>query len=121
MIDIAEAVNGIVNELEKLKIDNIDVYDVSENSPIADYFVVSTADSIIQLGAARTRINNFMHRNKIPLKNPNEKWEGGWLIMDFGDIIANVFLEEKRSFYAIDDLLKAEKFDFYELKDGFAK
>ncbi len=31
----------------------------------------------------------------------------GWMIVDFGDVMVHIFLEEKRSYYALEELWAA--------------
>lgn len=113
-----EIIDGIVSELESLKVRDILVYDWGAASPLADFFVIGTADSFPQLDSARQKLDYFMGRRKMYLRNPTEEWTGGWLVMDFGDVIVHVFLEEKRSFYHLDDFLKSEKMEWDETRDA---
>ena len=112
-------IDQIKSALEDLKIRDISVYDLLGKSSLADYIVISTADSSVQIDSGRSKIEEVMWKHKIPLKNPSEEWGGGWLIMDYGDIIINIFLEEKRSFYNLDDLLRTHDYDSREIKNVF--
>ncbi|OHD56971.1 MAG: ribosome silencing factor [Spirochaetes bacterium GWF1_51_8] len=112
-------IERIKSALEELKIRDISIYDLGKKSVIADYIVVSTADSSVQLDSGRGRIEELMWKTKLPLKNPSEDWNGGWLIMDYGDIIINIFLEEKRSFYNLDGLLGSHEYESSEIKNVF--
>ncbi len=107
---------GIIKEIEKLKIRDIKVYNGLGKSMLADYFIVSTADSIIQLEAVRNKLIDYMDKHKVILKNPMEEWHGGWSLLDFGDIIVHTFLEELRSFYDIDSLLTGESYHIDKIK-----
>ena len=101
-----DILTGITEELEKLKIRDIHIIDKKGVSIIADYFIITTADSIQQIEGIREKLKDHMWKYKIGLKNPLEKWEDGWLLLDFGDYIIHVFLEEKRNFYNIDSLIE---------------
>ncbi len=104
--------------MENLKLNDIVFYDVQGLSPLTDMFVVASADSITQLEAARNQAQRIMKNNKLTLKNPTEDWSGGWLIMDYDEVIINIFLEEKRSFYNLDDFIKAGKINLDEIKNA---
>ena len=101
-----EIIAGIKEELEKMKFRDIHIIDKQGVSIIADYFIITTADSIPQIEGIREKLKDHMWKYKIPLKNPLERWEDGWLLLDFGDYIIHVFLEEKRNFYNIDSLIE---------------
>ncbi len=109
---------ALIDALENLKLTEIAQYDVSKISPLTDQFLIASADSMTQIDGARNRILEIMHPTKLRLKNPNEDWKGGWLIMDYGDIIINIFLNETRSFYNLDNFIKAGKIDLDELRDA---
>lgn len=106
------------DSLESLKLEQIVFYDVSKFSPLADIFLLASADSMPQLDASRNKVIDIMQQTTLKLRNPHEDWKGGWLIMDYGDIIINIFLTEKRSFYNLDDFIKAGKLDLDELRDA---
>lgn len=96
----------LFSEMEALKIRDIRSYDLLGRSILADTFVLSTADSITQMEAVRNRAGEVMKKAGYRLKNPNEEYEGGWLLLDFGDVIVHVFLEELRSFYNLDAIME---------------
>lgn len=106
---------GLLKELESLKIRDIKLYNSEGKSILADYFILSTADSIIQLEAVRSKLLDYTRKHNIGLKNPLEEWQGGWCLLDFGNFIVNIFLEEKRSFYDLDGLLLGAGFSIEEI------
>ncbi len=101
---------ALTKELENLKIYDIYLYDAENKSILADYFVVSTADSLVQMEAARNKLVEMMKKHRIALKNPQEEWHGGWCLLDFGNIVANILLKELRSFYDLDNLFAQSGF-----------
>jgi ribosome-associated protein len=107
MESLMDLLGGIYNELESLKLTDINVYDSGGKSILADYFFVSSADSIVQLEAVRNNLIRYMKKFKTYLRNSMEEWHGGWCLLDFGDIIIHIFLEERRSFFQIDRLMES--------------
>jgi len=101
---------SIKKELESLKLINIKAFDAEGKSILADYFFISTADSLVQIEAARNKLIELMDKHNIYLKNNLEEWHGGWCLLDFGNIIIHILLEERRSFYQIDRLMENAEF-----------
>ncbi len=99
-----------------MKATDVVSFDLRGKSSIADFYVLASVDNAILLDAARSKIDDLMWNRKFKWRNSLEEWHGGWLIMDYGDIVANVFLEEKRKFYNLDDFLKAGNFDLNEIE-----
>jgi len=99
----------VVGELQKFKVRSLRVIDASGYSLLADVFLIGTVDSLIQLEAVRSRVVDEVEKQGWYLKNPLESWEGGWLLLDFGDMIIHVMLEELRSFYALDTLIEGRE------------
>jgi|YNPMSStandDraft_1061717.scaffolds.fasta_scaffold27454_2 ribosome-associated protein len=101
----------IISEMERLKLYNILQYYSKGHSIIADYFIVSTAESLMQIEAARNKLIELMEKYFLYLKNPLEEWHDGWCLMDFGNIIVHVFLEEVRNFYNLESLFEGAGFE----------
>lgn len=95
----------VMSEIEKLKVRSLRVVDASGYSLLADFFVIGTVDSLVQLEAVRHRVVEEMEKHGWFLRNPLEPWEGGWLLLDFGDIIIHMMVEELRVFYNLDSLI----------------
>lgn len=100
-------INSILDELESLKIRDIKLYNAEGKSILADYFILATADSSMQLEGVRSKLVDLLWKEyHSALKNPEENWHGGWCLLDFNEIIVHIFLEETRSFYNLDSLME---------------
>ncbi len=95
----------VIGEIQKLKVESLRVVDASGYSLLADVFIIGTVESLVQLEAVRNRVVEEMEKHGWYLKNPLESWEGGWLLLDFGDVIIHMMLAELRSFYGLDSLI----------------
>ncbi|HSJ02047.1 MAG: ribosome silencing factor [Verrucomicrobium sp.] len=87
------------------KAENIVIMDVQGISPVADYFVICTATSMPHLKAIRNEVKDrfwIEHRRK-PIA-VDEKMESLWIILHYGDVMVHIFHQEKRDFYALEDL-----------------
>ena len=79
--------------------------DVSNISPVTDYYVVVTGTSTRQM---RTVIDEVaeMAGERFGMKPlSNSGYEGEqWILSDYVDVIVHVFSEEARGFYDLDNL-----------------
>ena len=76
------------------------VFNLTELTSMADYFVLSTANSDRQ---ARAIADSIVERLGSPLSVEGLQ-TATWILMDYGDVVFHIFQEEARRFY--------EHFDF---------
>ena len=87
---------------------------VEEVSYLADYFVIGTGFSKTQVRAIAESIEEKVagQYHLKPLRIAG-KSEGSWVLLDYGDVIAHIFLPEEREFYNLEAFWgHAERFDF---------
>ncbi len=84
---------------------NIEVLDVRNVSGIADYFVIVTGDSDLQVKAivASVRANLKEKVGELPW-HVEGKEHHNWVLMDYVDLVVHVFLAEQREYYALERL-----------------
>ncbi len=111
----------LLEEIRRLKMTDIRLYDSRGHSIFADHFLIATAASVIQMEAARNSLVDLMKKNHVRLRNPMENFRGGWCLLDFGNIIVHLFLEETRQFYGLDSLFESRRFDLDSIRDAAAK
>ena len=90
------------------------ILDIQRISFIADYFIISTAQSPAQLKALSNTVIKSLKENNI---NRNLNYEGnpntGWVLLDCGDVVIHLFSEEKRDYYNLEYIwLQAKKIPF---------
>ncbi|BAQ63612.1 ribosome silencing factor [Geminocystis sp. NIES-3709] len=85
------------------KADNIVLLNVEKMSYLADYFVIMTGFSQPQLRAISLSIEDEVYKkvNRNP-RRIEGKNEGNWILHDYGDVIAHIFLPEARQFYDLE-------------------
>lgn len=85
------------------KADNIILLNVEKMSYLADYFVIMTGFSQPQLRAISLSIEDKVYEkfNRIPIRIEGKN-EGNWILHDYGDVIAHIFLPEARQFYDLE-------------------
>lgn len=94
----------IQKALEDKKVTNIEVLDVAEQTSLADYFVVASCQSTVQVRACVDKIEEKLEEAGFEI-NHKEGYRGGsWILVDCGDVIVHVMQHEMREFYAIERL-----------------
>lgn len=89
---------------EKLAEDVVTL-EIGHASSIADYFVIATANSEPQLRAIADFIER-QAREKFGVHTAfnTENSEGGWILLDFGNVVVHVMTPEMRSRYNLEGL-----------------
>lgn len=78
------------------------VIDITEKSSFADYFVIASGGSERQVGSLVDEIENQFAKEGILTRSVEGKNTSGWILMDFGDVIVNIFTVEQRDRYKIE-------------------
>ena len=76
--------------------------DVRDLSSFTDYMVIVTAGSVRQLRALAEDLARAIQGAGLRLHHLEGTAESGWILLDFGDLVAHVFGEEQRSFYGLE-------------------
>jgi ribosome-associated protein len=82
------------------------VIDVTEITSIADYILITTANSSVHIKSLGNYIVDFFkekNMNKF-LSNRNINLDNTWVLIDGGEIIVNLFLKDARDFYSLEKL-----------------
>lgn len=83
---------------------DIRAYDVRGLTVIADAFLLCSAASEPQLRAVFNAVRDGMKAAGISPLHAEGGFKGGWLVVDYGDVIVHIFREEAREFYDLDGL-----------------
>ncbi len=83
------------------------VLGIRDLTTIADYFVICTADNERQMRAIQRDIDEELGKQGVQPRSVEGTAESGWILMDYGDVIAHVFSKEERAFYSLDKLWSA--------------
>ncbi|MCQ2552257.1 MAG: ribosome silencing factor [Clostridia bacterium] len=78
------------------------IIDISEKSGFADYFVLATANNARMLSALQDEIEDKLAEDGILCNHFEGTGDSGWVLVDYGDIIVCLFLEEQRDRYQIE-------------------
>jgi ribosome-associated protein len=80
------------------------VLDVHAVSSVADYFLVCTGRSTTHLETIAEAIRVELKADGIRPLHAEGVGASGWMLLDYGDVLMHVFLEETRLYYALERL-----------------
>lgn len=80
------------------------VLDLQGLSTVADYFVVCSARSPAQMDTIAESVQGALRGQGRRLRHREGRAASGWLLLDCGDVVVHVFLDETRAFYALERL-----------------
>ena len=99
-----ERVQRVAQAMYDKKAKDILALDISEITSLGDYFVICSCTSSAQLRACTDEIEEKMSEIGIEPAHKEGYNAGNWILMDYGDIIVHVMLEETREFYSLERL-----------------
>lgn len=76
---------------------------VDEVSSLADWFVISSGLSDVQVRAIARSVEDQIEESsgRLPLRREGQK-EGKWMLLDYGDVIVHVLTPSERSYYDLE-------------------
>ncbi len=79
---------------------------VEELTTLTDYFVICEGKSERQLRAINDAILDELKKQKVSIYHKEGTPESGWILLDYGNVIAHIFSPERRSYYQLEELWK---------------
>ena len=73
-------------------------------SPVTDYFIIASAGNNILVKAIADNIEDKLAEAGIFVTHKEGYAEGRWILMDYGNCVAHIFIEEEREFYNLEQL-----------------
>ena len=74
-----------------------------------DYFVICSGDSARQLQSIYDEVEHVLKRQGVLPNHFEGTMDSGWLLLDYGDVIVNIFSPTEREFYKLDKMWSAAK------------
>ena len=106
-IDSRELACEIARIIDDKKGTDVVVLPVGDVVGITEYFVVASASNVRQVGAVTDAVLGDIRvlADRGPLRSEGTR-EKQWVLIDYGDVIVHVFVDEARRFYEIERLYK---------------
>jgi len=101
-VESKELVKLAYNALDDKKGHDIRIIDIKDITSMGDYFVIADGSNRNQVQALCDSVEECMHKEGAKLKNREGYANGGWILLDYYDIIIHIFVEEERSFYDLE-------------------
>lgn len=81
---------------------DITVIDIREISTLADYFIITHGNNTPHVGSLVDCVQETMAKADVPCKSLEGLRGGRWVLLDYGDIVINVFSKEDRLWYDLE-------------------
>ena len=101
-LELARVATAILIEKKAL---DVRLYEVLEKSPITDYYINVTGRSVTQVGSLADELAYKIELCGRSARRIEGKRGNSWILVDYGDVIVNVFDRESRDFYNLDRLM----------------
>jgi ribosome-associated protein len=102
--DTAARVREAVTAAEDRKAIDLKVLHLEKVSDFTDYFVICSGSSERQVQAIADAVQERLRGDRVRARHVEGYNRGQWVLLDYGDLVFHVFLEEPRRFYALERL-----------------
>jgi ribosome-associated protein len=105
MLEGLELAQLLVDSILDKKGEDILLLDIREEALFTDYFLICNGENDRQIRALADSIATEAKKqaNILPWGTEGEA-AGGWVLLDFGDLIVHLFSPEMRNYYKLDEL-----------------
>jgi len=86
--------------------EDIVLLDISELSPIADYFVIVSGTSERQLRALLEAVQGIESGRPPRVEGDPAS---GWILVDHGSVVTHLFSQERRAFFGLEEVWRAAR------------
>jgi len=94
----------IAKVLDSKKAADVVILDISHLTIIADYFVIASGNTEIQVRALCDELLKSMREQGVEARAHEGYRHGRWVVVDYGDVIVHIFHREDRAFYNLERL-----------------
>ena len=100
----AEASRLAMDVASEMHATDIVMLDMRGPYAFTDYFVILTAESSRQMQGLLEDMDQALDNAGMTLHHQEGTTSGGWVLMDYGDLIIHVFAPEYREYYHLEQL-----------------
>ncbi len=104
-----EMVKLAYKAMDEKKAEDIKILDISEVTPIADYFIICSGSNSSQIDAIIDNISETLGRAGYNARRTEGGRNSGWILMDYTDVVVHVFSKDDRLFYDLERIWRDGK------------
>ena len=97
-----------LNALDDMKALDVRVLDVGEKSTITEIMIVATGTSSRHVRGIADNLTLEAKRNDNPPLGVEGEQGADWVLVDLGDVVVHVMLQQTRDFYNLEKLWETE-------------
>ncbi|HEV2472900.1 MAG TPA: ribosome silencing factor, partial [Chthonomonadales bacterium] len=97
-----EKVRLMAGAADAVRAEDIVALDLRELTIIADFFLICTGKSGIQIRAIADRIEEHLRNIGLRKLRVEGYQEATWILLDYGDVVAHIMAAEQREFYNLE-------------------
>lgn len=95
--------------MEDKKAEDILVLDLRPERVIADFFIIATGTSDRNLRALSEHVRvELKDKHGVMAASTEGIAESGWVLLDYGEVVVHILLEDRRQYYDLEGLWRAE-------------
>jgi len=102
--DTVQRVRHAVAAAEDRKAVDLKVLHLQQVSDFTDYFLICSGTNERQVQAIADAVEERLRANKVRPLHIEGYNRAQWVLLDYGDLVVHVFLEEPRRYYALERL-----------------
>lgn len=84
--------------------EDIVILDIRGMSILADYFVICSGKSTLQVQAISDAVDEQLEKAGVRVRRREGYDQGRWIVLDTGDVMVHLFNHEEREFYKLERL-----------------
>lgn len=98
---LVELVTGAAAEKKAI---DLTILNIGKVSVVADYFIIITGATKIQVRAIADEIMENAKETGFPLLHKEGYSDGLWILLDYGSVVVHIFQPKEREFYNLERL-----------------
>ncbi|HSI96418.1 MAG: ribosome silencing factor [Methylophilaceae bacterium] len=95
---------AVIDALEDIKATDITVMDVTKLTSITSYMIIASASSTRQAKSLAHNVQEKLRELGVTITGVEGEHEGEWVLVDLGDIVVHIMLQNTRDYYNLEQL-----------------